>query len=283
MGEVVPVGVHPTDKVLCSDDEVRRKLDAYVDLKGEYHSTDEDRDEVDEGIVHSAIDEACMYTDDYTTNPDYAEGYSCLVDDACNWSGDITEWVEANLPDIGDMLVEAYAANTTPEAWDDYMDDNGLDVYEDIENELERIGSELSVDEMIEAVCRNILDFSDYDFEYSANEYACYTGPGCCIGSFEIGEVEEMRAISDFEGFTELHEQGRLEGFFDTYNGDACLYEHSRYDENTKRRVKTGYLSGDTLTYYSLPGGQWHFVVDANVLEQLVRDVCIDMLDVEIS
>jgi hypothetical protein len=237
-GEFVPVGPHPDDEVVCSDGTVCRRSDALLDCRGGMHSCDEDRCEENANIVAELLDSIYAWTVEHVESDDYGDNYHYLVGESHhNWSYGISEWFDGH--------------------WFGRSISNDLrDVIED-------------------AVGHAIYDSSNWEMQYDSNEYAAYSGSGCCLDSFGIGEYEEQIDLSCYDELLALHESGDLEDALDEYNGDLYIRRnHERTDDGWK---ETTYVHhGDCIYGYSSPGGQWRGVVSNDEMIETLNHVIIE-------
>lgn len=115
-------------------------------------------------------------------------------------------------------------------------------------------------DEIVDKICERLDGGFDCETIYYACEYAAYDGPGCCLYSDAIGEIEEQICINDHEVLKDLEARGELNGAIIDYNGDMYV----------KRW-------GDCLYGYVMPGGAWHFVVPEERMEELLTEAILDV------
>jgi hypothetical protein len=268
-GETVPVTSHRDDVVTCSDGEERKRFDALADCAGEYHADDEARLEANGVIVGDILEAREKASCEYATeNGDYADGYAGIIDERCDgWNDRVHEWIDDNYADEYD--------------WVDY------------DNEDEQPGF---VDSIVQSVCEELEGSFDCEPEFDHNEYAAYSGSGCCLDSFDIGEIEEQISINDHPELQALHDAGELDDVLDEVESD---YRHDYTISRQRRRVKnektghyecTGratYLPYDnsadypTFEIYIIPGGQWQFVVSAERMGELVTAAILEYFGYE--
>jgi hypothetical protein len=250
-GSFVPTRPHNDDVVVCVDGSECRHGDAYFDCKGEAHRNEEDKRERDVEIVSDFLDECGKWAEAYCTeNEDYADGYSCIVDeDHHGWATRVREWIEDEYRDIADF--------------DDYIED------------------------VVAKVCEELDGSSECDLEFGHNEYAAYSGSGCCLGSFAIGEHEEQIEINEHDVLRVLHEEGGLDDVLDDVNCDVYVSRNHRREKNEE----TGYYENvgretympyehrsehpDLLIYIGI-SGQWQFVVPADRMEELACEALLE-------
>jgi len=236
-GTLVPVGPHRDDRVVCSDGTECARHEALADVNGGLHYYDEDRREANQDIVNELIDACCAGADEYTEHEDYGNGYAhCVRECHHNWADRIDEWLDGQCVDYSGDVRKA----------------------------------------MVESIGQLAYDFDEFEAIHCRNEYADYSGEGCCLDSMEIGEIEEQVDIDGVPAFVELHEAGELEGHLEDYNGDACLYCNDRYDAASGRRVKTGYVSGNCFSFHTMPGGQWHYVVSKETMDSYLTKAIVE-------
>jgi hypothetical protein len=244
---VVPVGHHPDDIIECSDGTVGARCDAFEDCAGNFHSNAEDRHEADVAIVTDILTKVDQSVCEYATeNTDYADMYvHCVYEDHPHWNDRIKDWI-----------------------LNEYHDYYGHGQFDDC------------LDDLVSEVSQELYDRGDIEAEYACNEYAAYSGPGCCVASYEI---EEQIEVSAFDEFQALHDQSRLDDVLDDVNCDFYVSRSRRREKNEK----TGYYEEvgrptyqpyagrdrhpDILGYCS-PGGQWHFVFDADCMKNAVAE-----------
>jgi hypothetical protein len=271
-GETIPVTSHRDDIVLCSDGEERRRENALADCDGGWHGDDEARLEANGEIVGKILDAREKWSCEYNTeNGDSADGYAGIVDERSDgWNDRVKEWIEDNYDDEYDCLEH-----------DPDVDDLGY-------NEL--------IDFIVASVCDELEGQYDCEPEFHGSEYACYSGKGCCLDSFDIGEVEEQISINDHPELKVLHDAGELDDVLDEVESD---YHHDYTISRQRRRVKnekTGHYecigretympyehSADYPTFeiYVMPGGQWQFVVSAERMEELVTAAVMEFFGYE--
>jgi hypothetical protein len=135
------------------------------------------------------------------------------------------------------------------------------------------------------AVWENIDPGFDSEAETHRCEYAGYSGKGCCIGAFGIGEYEEQLDFSDDSVCSELHESGELDDYLDEYNGDVypCRSQRRELNESTGRYEPVGretYTSGrghDTLEVIVGVGGQVRFVIPESRMRELITETVLQL------
>ncbi len=231
-GELVPNAPHPDDRMECSDNTYIRRGDAFVDCTGTAHRDEEDCLEGNVDFVTELLDARAESACDYAEHEDYGVGYSHVVKETHNeWKDRVKEWIVDS--GIGQF------------DWDDYPE---------------------LLSWVTETVWQKLYDFDNWDAIHEESDYAAYYGKGCCLASWEVGELEEQISLSDHPGLAELHDKGELEALLEVYNGELYISRNDHFDKETKTRVPDGYVSKgpcpDILGYVN-PGGQWQFVVDA--------------------
>lgn len=120
-------------------------------------------------------------------------------------------------------------------------------------------------------IAKDILDRiheCDIECHHQYSEYAAWSGSGVCIWSCEVGEVEGQMDLSDYE-WSDLDD---LEDILKDYLGDACLYASYRYNRETGKHERDSYADRGTITYYTNPGGAWHFVIPDDHIKSAVDD-----------
>lgn len=105
---LVPVGPHRDDIVLCSDGSERPILEAFQDVKGEWHSSEEDRHDAEVEIVSDVLQSVTKWAEQYCTeNTDFADGYIHIVDEVSHeWPTRIRKWLEDNDYEYTDETVD---------------------------------------------------------------------------------------------------------------------------------------------------------------------------------
>ncbi len=243
-GELVPTAPHPDDRMECSDDTCNRRGDAFIDCTGNAHRDEDACHEGNVEFVTETLDARAKSACDYATHEDYGDGCSFLVKDlVVEWKARVKEWIIDDGVDTD---------------WDDYPE---------------------LLAWVTETIWQKIYDFGNWDAVYESSDYAAYYGDGCCLVSWEIGELEEQISLSEHPGLAELHNRGELEALLEEYNGELSISHNDRYDKELGRRVPAGYVSEgkypDIMGYVN-PGGQWHYVVSeenmADALEEALRE-----------
>jgi len=253
---VVPVAALSDDPILCSDDTVLLHKDVFYDCKGGAHSNDTDQKESNVEIVTDLLTKMDEGICEYATENDYyTSGYDVIVDDSSwSWKGPVKEW-----------LVENFGNHYGTSKFDDHV---GL------------------MDEVVSAICEVLNGSMDCDCEYQSNEYAAYSGSGCCLGSFEIGDVEEQLDLAEFPELQTLHDAGILNDILDDVN---CAVYVSRSKRRVKRDERWTYVGRETympyahdenhpmLTTIHSPGGQWHFVVSKDLMVEAYNAAIVNV------
>lgn len=244
-GALVPTRPHVDDVVECSDGTDIRYGDALFDVSGNTHRTEEARNEADADYVRGELDALSKWIDEWVEESDYGDSYAYIAEEVSHdWLDDIREWVDAELFD--------YEGDDLP-------------------------------DEFIDWVAEHIRDnLEAWECVHSRNEYAAYSGPGICLYSLDVGEVEWQIDLAGHDQFTNLHDEGRLEGLLESYNGDLYVYRNDHYDSDLGKRVSDGYVSkGDypCIMVYANPGGQWHYVATEETLGELLDAAIAEYAD----
>jgi len=241
---VVPPARLPDDEVICEDGWICKHKDAHYDSAGGAWGDPSLRDDRDVELVTEFLMGMDEWVTEYATgNTDYPSMYDCCVSEGHH------NW--------SGRIKE-------------WVEDN-LEVCEDY------------VDHVVEYICTELAGYEDWEWEYSRNEYSCYSGPHCCIDSVEIGEYEDQIEINEHSVLAALHEDGRLDSILDNVNCDVHVYRQRRRVQNkeTGRYEYTGAETYDpygretdhpTLTTYHSPGGQWHAVVFEDRMNELVEE-----------
>jgi hypothetical protein len=220
------VGLPPTvaphrDPTPCDDEET------FYDCRGESFSDEDERDDSDVTIVEEILNERVAGCAEYAReNDDYTSGYDHIIGEVSHeWADRIGEWLDEHCDDW-----------TGHSKYDDHRE--GL----------------------IQSMCVEFEDSWDGEWEYGHNEYAAYSGSGCCIWGFDIGECEEQVGVSDHDEFADLNTHGRLTGILNRTNCDAYLGTINDND-----------LSGSypCFEFYHSPGGRWDFIVSEDKMDEL--------------
>lgn len=247
MEPTVPVGSHPNDLIECSDGSQIPRRDAFTDSKGCAHS-DEARHKADVTIVADIL----MCHDEWVSDHcgehgDYADSYGYIVDDA---SHDWPQYVKQWIQDNFDFTLE-------------------------IDNEL------------TEFICEALDGSFDCEPEYNDCEYAVYSGDGCCLWGFDIGEYENQIEISSHDELQVLHDKGILNDIIDDVCCDVSVWRwhHREKNEETGRYENVGRTTYDTwsgdcpcLMTYHYPGGRWDWIVSYERMRELYIDAIINHL-----
>jgi hypothetical protein len=245
----VPVGRHRDDLVECSDGRVCPFHETYADYAGELHSTDEGRFDADVAIVAEYLDQADKWVCEYNTENEDSAELHYIVDEIgpAGWKGQVEEWVR------------------------------------DAEGDIYGSTRFADIDALVDTMCENIGG-DDCEAEYDRADYACYTGPGCSLWSWDIGECEEQHDINSVPVLKHFHDRGELDDILDQYRGDSYVSRNARREKNEEtgyyepvgRETYDPYNSDhpDILTYHT-PGGQWHFVVPEEVMRAALTEAII--------
>ena len=121
-----------------------------------------------------------------------------------------------------------------------------------------------NTDALVESICDGLQGSFDAEPEYSANEYAAYSGDGCCLWGTDIGEHEEQIDISCFDDLQELNSRGDLNDALDDVNCDVYVGSRVRKGDNT-------------FEVYLNPGGRWDWVVSNERMNELLTAAIIDV------
>lgn len=147
------------------------------------------------------------------------------------------------------------------------------------------VESNCNDDDDIDAIVSGIverMDSMDCEPEFSHNEYSAYDGPGVCLFSLDLGEIEEQIEVNGHDVLRDLHDEGRLDDVLDDVNCDVYVSRSKRRvkNETTGRYENVGrdtYNPYDrdnpTFEVYTNPGGQWHYVVSDERMLELLADV----------
>jgi hypothetical protein len=253
-GSFVPTARLDDDVVGCVDGSECRHGDACYDCEGKAHRDDEGRRERDVEIVSDLLNTHGKWAEEYCTeNTDYASGYDCVVNEGRHdWDGPVREWIE-----------------------NEYGDTYGHTDFDDY------------VEKIVEKVCEELDGGFDCEPEYSCSSYSAYSGGGCCLASFDIGEHEEQIEINACDVLRGLHERGELDDVLDDVNCDVYVSRDHRREkneetghyENVGRETYMPYANRsdhpDLLIYINI-SGQWQFVVDADRMDELVCEALLE-------
>jgi hypothetical protein len=263
---VIAVVPHRNDLVECSDGTEHRHCDVCYDCADKAHSNDSDRHDAEVTIVTGVLDGIGKWADEYCTeNEDYADGYSVLVDeDKCLYRDRTDTWVRDQLA--------------------------SLDEFVDLEKHDDLVKFDLLVKFVSDYVFEELDGSSDCELEYDSNEYSSYDDGGCCLGSWAIGEHEEQVDISCHDELQALHDRGVLDDILDDVNCDVYVSrshrreknEETGYYENVGRETYMPYAHNaeyPTFEIYTMPGGQWRFVVPAERMAELVEEGYANLRD----
>ena len=240
-GTIVPVGPHRDDIIETEDGEFIRYGDIeYEDCKGRVFSNEEDKDESNADIVAGILDSHSEWLDEYLASEDYGGEYAYLAcEDKCRWKDQIGRWLDDN-----------YSDRPKRHSYSRYLDRPLFD------------------GDVRDAIIDGMIDkLDDYEIEcsYSLNEYACFSGNGCCVDSFPIGEHEDQIDVNSIPEFADLAGRGELLDALGRYNGDLYLNYEGRD------------LSGDYPCFYAYTsGGVWHYYFSDDSME---RALCAAMID----
>jgi hypothetical protein len=113
----------------------------------------------------------------------------------------------------------------------------------------------------------------DVEVHFQQSEYAAYHGRGVAIYSLTVGEEEGEVRLSEHPELERLDAEGGLEAALNRYRGDAYLHETTVYDNILRKRVHTGFVRDDVISFTSNASGCWHYVVPESVLLQSLREV----------
>lgn len=251
-GRLVPVARHRDDIVECSDGTSCARHEALFDVAGCAHRDDEDKFEANVELVRDILERVVEWSDEYHTgNSDYPNSYGYIVNEVSHeWPKRIEEWIRTQCGD--------YYGRTK---YDGYMDD------------------------MVKYIRENLDGSFDCEPEYSANEYSAYSGVDCCLFSLDIGECEEQIDVNSYPELKVLHDSGELDDVLDELDCDFCISrtyrrvrnEETGYYENVGRKTYNPHGSDCPAFYvYTMPGGQWHYVVSADRMNELICEYLDD-------
>lgn len=246
-GKLMPVAPHRDDIVECSDGTACARHEACFDVRGCAHREEEDRHEANVEIVREILKGVEEWSEEYHTgNGDYPDCYGYIVNETSHeWPDIIERWIR-----------KAHGDRMGHTKYDDCMD------------------------KLVEHIYME-LDSSDCEAEYDSIEWARYSGVGCCLFSLEIGEIEEQIDISCHPELKELHDLRELDDCLDELDRDFCIGRSRRRVQN-EETGRYEYIGRETympyehsshcpcFEIYTMPGGQWHFVVPADRIDELI-------------
>jgi len=126
-----------------------------------------------------------------------------------------------------------------------------------------------------------------YDSEAETHrcEYAGYSGKGCCIGSFAIGEYHDQYDFSGDTVLDELHDSGELDDYLDHYNGDVYVNRDRRREKNEEtgrweyvgRKTYGPDRPHATLDLITHVGGQVRFVISEERMRELITETILQV------
>jgi hypothetical protein len=279
----VPVGTHPDDQVECSDGTVRVRRDTLADCRGGAHGSDDDAHDSNVEIVTEILMAHNEWAREYTTeNTDYPDGYAYICDeDAPNWSDRFVEHVSERLED-------EYEFKVCLKCGANHCDDHEADceVIADCrdDDDLSVMGDDCAVDykDIATAVYERLSAGQDVEAEYARSEYDCYSGPGFCPYSLQIGEYHDQIEVAGHDELQDLHDNGKLDDVLDDVNCDVSVMR-------SKRRVKdeeTGHYKCEgretympyanhsdhpTIDAVHYPEGQWHYVISEESINDMIE------------
>jgi len=240
-GELVPTAPHPDDRMECSDNTYIRRGDAFIDCAGNAHRDKDARRDANVEFVTELLDARAGSACDYAEHEDYGDGYSYLVKEShAEWKDRVKEWI---VDDGGGQI-----------DWDEYPE---------------------LLAWVTETVWQKVYDWDNWEAEYESSDFSDYYGDGCCLVSWEVGEIEEQVSLSNHPGLAELHKEGELEALLEGYNGELYISRNDHFDKKTKTRIPDGFISkGDypDIMGYVSPGGQWQYVVSAENMDDALEE-----------
>ena len=235
MEPIVPCRPHCDDIVVDADGNEMRRGDAYLDCRGHAHCSEDDRDDANLTIVEEILNGVNEWVREYCTeNGDYASGYDHIVQEVSH------DW---------------------PGPVEEWIRDN-YDYSDEV------------VSQLVDAVCDALDGSYDAEAEFNRNEYACYSGDGCCLWGTDIGEYEEQVDVNTFPEFVALAESGELVDLLERVNCDA--YVSSSGLQWLKRHLAEGRDYPCFYTYHC-PGGRWDWVVPAGRMRELVSEAIVGL------
>ena len=247
MEPIVPTRPGPDDSIICEGGEECKRSEAYFDCSGRAWYTDEGRHAAEVEIVTNLLNREDEWVTEYCTgNSDFPSGFGCVINEtSSDWPGRVRDWLEKTRGD--------YHGRTN---FDDRMD------------------------EVVKYICKNIDGDFDCEPEYEHYEYAAYTGDGLCLYSYDIGEYEHQLEVNEYPELKVLHDKGILDDVLDDVKCDVYVSRSRRRVLNTAtghyeyigRETYYTHYDNPYLTTYHIPGGQWHYVVSEERMEELLND-----------
>jgi hypothetical protein len=225
--------------------------EAIFDCTGKPHDNEESAHEANVEAVRAILQSVEDFSKEYHTEGDFPDALFHMVGEVARRK-DIKEWVEKNID---------------------------ADGYDCIDNLVEYIWKELD------------FDF-DCDPVYDYREYFDYSGDGCCLAIFDIGECEEQIVVREVYELNYLHDKGLLNDILKELDNEFCIsLDRKRVkDENTGLWGYTGekhynhYNSEHPcFSIFTLPGGQWHFVVENERMHELCQEYRLNKLPVRVN
>ena len=238
-------------------------------------------------VVKNRAGEVVAGFDDETDADDFVESHGAFGLSVEDDFEDNLEELTKYLDDV-DKWTRDYVFDNS-----DYADNYLCLVCEDQVNWRDCIDEWLSGEDyahLPESVAQTVWENIDPGFDSEAealrNEYASYSGKGCCIGSFEIGEYEQQFDFSDDSILTDLHNSGKLDDYLDHYNGEVYPCRSRRREKNED----TGYYEGvgretynpynrksETLEVIVAVGGQVQIVIPEERMRELVTEAILQL------
>lgn len=246
---MVPVGPHRDDIIECSDGTPIRRGDAeFVDCRGVVHSDEDTMNDANDDIVRELLDAHDEWIGEYVSSDDYGDQYVyCAIESNYSFPERVGQWLDDNYTDCP-------GNPDHPGARPIY---NG-----NVRQAL------------IDSIAQEIDEW-DLEAHYNHNEYAAYSGDGCCLASFEVGEYESQVDIDSMPELIALNKSGDLEGCLEGYTGDLYLYRAGTYAKSGWTR-DGNYVSHGCFTAYSTGWGVWHYVIPESRMKELLCDAIVD-------
>ena len=255
---VVPVGKHRDDIVECSDGTKCCILDAFEDIEGNYHSSEDDRLEREVEIVRDVLTKVDEWSCNYATeNSDWTSAYDHVINECSHeWFGCVEEWIKDNCDRDSKYHRPIY--------------DDDL------------------ICQLAEKICEELDGPWDCETEYSRNEWAAYSGDGCCLWGTDIGEQEEQIDVNGHDELKALHDADRLNDCLDELEYDFNISRRRKrvLNENTGHYEEVGrktYMSTPydkehpTFEIYTHPDGRWDWIVPNERMHELLTEAILKL------
>lgn len=215
----------------------------FTDYRGYMYDKESAAAEANKTIIKGAIDKIADGVVHEVSNIYLASEHVSTINEACGaWHSNISSWCRDNF-------------NSDFRTW--YGDQHINDM----------------VYNVIDKIKRDIL----WEPIYSLKKYE---GDGCCLTSFEVGEVEEEVDILSHKALSVAWKRGELNTALDQYSGIARIGDNYCYDRRTDKCVKNGHIYNNprpVFYIYLMFDAWWHFVVpEADMWRLLAKELLSD-------